>query len=119
LDYDHNAPNPDHLRATHKPIYEAVRLSNPDVPIIMLPRPEFFYTRGIEIRNEIVRATYDFAKANGDDKVYFIPSHELMSICEDNGTVDGSHPTDFGFFSIATAVSKILDKLFEVKSNQF
>ena len=116
LDYDHNAPNPDHLRATHKPIYEAVRKANPDIPIIMMPRPEFFYTRGIEIRNEIVKATYDFAKANGDENVYFIPSHELMALCEDNGTVDGSHPTDFGFFSMAKAMISVLDKLFEVKS---
>ncbi len=116
LDYDHNAPNPDHLRATHKPIYEAVRRAHPDIPILMMPRPEFFYTRGIEIRNEIVKATYDFAKANGDENVYFIPSHELMALCEDNGTVDGSHPTDLGFFSMAQAMIKVLDKLFEVKA---
>jgi hypothetical protein len=116
FDYDHNAPNPDHLRATHKPIYEAVRRTNPDIPIIMMPRPEFFYTRGIEIRNEIVKATYDYAKACGDENVYFIPSHELMAICEDNGTVDGSHPTDFGFFSMARAMIKVLDKLFEIKN---
>ena len=115
FDYDHNAPNPDHLRATHKPIYEAVRKTHPDIPIIMMPRPEFFSSRGIEIRNEIVKATYDYAKSVGDENVYFIPSRELMALCEDNGTVDGSHPTDFGFFSMASAMIKVLDKLFEIK----
>jgi len=119
FDYDHNAPTPDHLRETHKPIYEAVRAKNPDIPIIMMPRPEFFSSRGIEIRNEIVKATYDYAKANGDDNVYFISSSELMAICEDNGTVDGSHPTDFGFYSMAKAMIEKLDKLFEVKSEQY
>ena len=116
LDYDHNATTPDDLRATHKPIYEAVRAAHPDIPILMIPRPEFFYTRDIEIRNEIVKATYDFAKANGDDNVYFIPSHELMALCEDHGTVDGCHPTDLGFFSMAQAMIRVLDKLFEAKT---
>lgn len=112
FDYDYNAPTPDHLRATHKPIYEAVRAAHPDIPIIMMPRPVFFSSRGIEIRNEIVKATYDFAKENGDNNVYFISSSELMALAEDNGTVDGSHPTDLGFKSMADAMIKVLDKLF-------
>ena len=34
FDYDFNALSADHLRETHKPIYEAVRAKNPDIPII-------------------------------------------------------------------------------------
>ena len=31
-DYDHNAPNPDHLRATHYALYETIRAKHPDIP---------------------------------------------------------------------------------------
>ena len=117
LDYDFNANGPDHLRETHKPIYEAVRAAHPDVPIIMMARPYFFSPEQNErdLRNRIIKDTYNFAKENGDENVYFISSRELFELCEDNGTVDGCHPTDFGFFSMAQAVNKILDKIFEIK----
>ncbi len=113
FDYDFNAPTNEHLIATHKPIYEAVRKTNPDIPIIIMARPYFFDThKGVAKRNEIVKATYDYAKAQGDEKVHFISSHELFELCEDNGTVDGCHPNDFGFFCMAKAVMKELDKYF-------
>ena len=116
-DYDFNAPSADHLRETHKPIYEAVRQANPDIPIIMMARPYFFSEEQNErdLRNRIIKDTYNYAVENGDKNVYFISSRELFELCEDNGTVDGCHPTDFGFYSMAQAMIKILDKLFEVK----
>ena len=118
FDYDFNAPTPDHLRATHLPIYEAVRAANPDIPIVMMARPCFNSSRGIEIRNEIVRATYEYAVKNGDTRVRFIDSVSLMEIAEDNGTVDGTHPTDLGFYSMAKRVERELDDFFAVISEQ-
>ncbi len=113
LDYDYNAPTPQHLEETHKPIYEAVRKKNPDIPILMLARPQYFDTaRGVAWRNEIVKKTYDFAVENGDKNVYFISSHELCEYCEDNGTVDGCHPNDLGFRAMADAIIKCLDNHF-------
>ncbi len=117
LDYDYNAPNADHLQKTHKPIYEAVRRANPDIPIIMMARPCFLSEEQNEsdARNRIIKDTYKFALESGDKNVYFISSRELFELCEDNGTVDGCHPTDLGFFSMAQAMNKVLDKLFEIK----
>ena len=113
LDYDFNAPTNEHLIATHKPLYEAVRKTNPDIPIIMMARPSFSRAAGILKRNEIIEETYKYAKANGDDNVYFISSNKLVELCEDDGTVDGTHPTDLGFRSMAFAVAEVLDKLLE------
>lgn len=112
LDYDFNAPTNEHLLATHKPLYEAVRATNPDIPILMLARPTFARNAGIARRNEIIEDTYKYAQQNGDSNVYFIPSHKLVELCEDDGTVDGTHPTDLGFRSMANAISNILDGLF-------
>ena len=118
LDYDFNAPTDEHLLETHKPFYDSVRKAHPDIPIVMMARPVFFNSPELESRNNIIKATYDYARKNGDENVYFIPSASLMELCEDNGTVDGCHPTDLGFKSMANAVIKVLDNVFEVVSNQ-
>ena len=49
--------------------------------------------------------------ASGDKNVYYIDGKELTALCKDNGTVDGTHPTDFGFFSMATAIMKVLETI--------
>ena len=41
------------------------------------------------------------AIANGDKNVYFIPGHELKEFAGEDGCVDFTHPTDYGFFSMA------------------
>lgn len=119
FDYDYNAPTPEYLKETHKPFYEAVRKTHPDIPILMMGHPEFHSNDMVVKRNAVVKETYDYALLNGDKNVYYIHSRELFALCEDGGTVDGVHPTDFGFRSMAEAMAKILDKLFEVKSEQF
>ena len=119
FDYDYNAPTPEHLEETHKPFYEAVRKARPDIPILMMGHPEFYSNEMVVKRNAVVKETYDSAKENGDKNVYYIHSRELFELCEEGGTVDNVHPTDFGFRSMAEAMAKILDKLFEIKSNQF
>jgi hypothetical protein len=119
FDYDYNAPTPEYLLQTHKPFYEAVRKTHPDIPILMMGHPEFYSNEMVVKRNAVVKETFDCAVASGDKNVYYIHSSELFRLCEDGGTVDGVHPTDFGFRSMASAMAKILDKIFEVKSEQF
>ncbi len=119
FDYDYNAPTPEHLKETHKPFYEAVRKARPDAPILMMGHPEFYSNEMLVKRNAVVKETFDYAVANGDKNVYYIHSNELFELCEDGGTVDGVHPTDFGFRSMAKAMAKIFDKIFQVKSDQF
>jgi hypothetical protein len=41
-DYDHNAPTLEHLRSTHYAGYRIIRDKNPDVPIIMASRPDYW-----------------------------------------------------------------------------
>jgi hypothetical protein len=40
-DYDYNAPDPDYLKATHYKMYEKIRAKHPDIPYIMISRPDF------------------------------------------------------------------------------
>jgi hypothetical protein len=47
----------------------------------------------------------------GDKNVYFVSGKELMALCGDEGTVDGTHPTDLGFYSMAKCLEPLLRSL--------
>ena len=111
MDYDHNAPSIEHLQATHAKMFEAIRAAQPDLPILLLPRPKYFTSEWEQKRAQIIYNTYLAAKARGDKNVYFITSRELMNIVGDNGTVDNTHPTDSGFFSMACAIAPVIEKI--------
>lgn len=112
LDYDHNAPTVEHLRATHGKMFRAIREAQPDLPILIMPRPKYYLNAQEWERHEIVYRTYKEAKASGDENVYFVSGRKLMEIVQDNGTVDNCHPTDSGFFSIAMAVGEVFEEIF-------
>lgn len=111
MDYDHNAPTPEYLESTHNKMFKAIREAQPNLPIIIMPRPKYYLNRDDQRRHEIIYATYQEALAGGDQNVYFISGHDLMAIVEDNGTVDNCHPTDSGFFSMAKAIEPVLGEI--------
>lgn len=112
LDYDHNSPSVEHYEKTHERFYKTVRAAHPDIPVIFMTRPKLRLTEDERQRIEIAKKTYDGAKARGE-WVYFIPGYELFEISGNDGTVDGLHPSDVGFFSMASRVSKEFDKIFK------
>ncbi len=108
-DYDHNAPTIEHLKKTHKPMFDKIRKANPNLPIIMMSRPDHIKLPDKAERTAVVRATYDAAIADGDKNVYFIDGIELFdNTLRENSTVDGTHPTDIGFASMAERVLKAI-----------
>ena len=107
-DYDYNAPSVEHLRNTHEKMFKAIREKHPLLPVIMMSRPKHFLTEEEKIRRCIIETTYNNALSAGDKNVYFIDGAALTELCKDSGTVDNCHPTDFGFASMAKALSKVL-----------
>lgn len=107
MDYDHNAPTPEHLQRTHEKMFMAVRKAHPEIPIIIMTRPRKKLNEEEMVRHQVIAATYGNAVAGGDDKVYLIDGAKLTSLCGDEGTVDGTHPTDFGFASMAAALCDV------------
>ena len=111
-DYDYNAPNSEHLRATHEPLYKKIRAANPDLPIVFMTVPSSRLVPDRKICFDIIKATYENAVAAGDKNVYFIPGYELISDCdEDIATVDTCHPNDYGFYCMAKRVAEELKKI--------
>ena len=108
-DYDHNAPTREHLVATHEKMYNTIRKANPDLPVIFMTRPQYYnYMTTLPV----IKETYEKAKANGD-KVYYLDGSQLMALAGNEGTVDGCHPNDLGFYSMAKAVGDVLEGILD------
>ena len=112
LDYDHNAPTPEHLEATHERMFQGIREKHPYLPIIMMTRPKVHLSSDEKRRVAIVERTYQNALATGDQNVYFIKGCDLIrpDIIE-TATVDGVHPNDSGFVSMAYVLYSVMQKI--------
>ena len=114
LDYDHNAPNAEHLRATHRNFYECVRAAHPDIPIILASRPDFLSLTKSGHNNvlacrSVVQDTFRAAREAGDKNVYYIDGEGFFRGVEaDSCTVDGTHPNDLGFMMMADCFGRML-----------
>ncbi len=109
-DYDHNAPNAEHLRATHYSLYKQVREKHPDIPYIIVTKPDFW--PGDEKRRAACFETYARAIEDGDTNVYFIDGASFFAGDEaDACTVDGCHPNALGFYRMAQGMLPTLRKV--------
>lgn len=111
MDYDHNAPNVEHLQKTHEPFFRTVRQAQPELPVIFMTataQARFFDDR--EGRKVVIRKTYENALAAGDRNVWFIDGSKIYDGC-DAATVEGCHANDLGFWLQASAVENVLKKL--------
>ncbi|GEM_PF-45108 len=109
MDYDHNAPDVEHLRSTHRAFFDAVRKRQPDLPILLLSKCDF--KPGDAARRDVIRDTFEQAVRGGDQKVWFIDGETLFgNEHPDACTVDGTHPNDLGFYRMARAILPVLSK---------
>ena len=111
LDYDHNAPDKEHLQATHEPFFKKIRAAHPQLPVIMMSKPAAVYTEDDKLRREIIRRTYENAVAAGDRNVYFIDGETFYGekdreLC----SIDKVHPNDIGFLRMADTIEPVIRK---------
>ena len=115
-DYDYNAPDCEHLEKTHERMYKIVREAQPDLPIICISMPagaSYLDIDNSKARKVIIKKTYDNAKAAGDNNIYFIDGSDFVDEfgAGDGMYVDFGHPNDLGFFSMAHALGKVIEKI--------
>ena len=111
-DYDHNTPTVEHLAATHEKLYRGIREKHPDIPYVMLTKPDYHDTLHERARRAIVMSTYQKAIAEGDRNVYFVDGASIFAGDESDAcTVDGCHPNDLGFYRFAQALLPVLKGL--------
>lgn len=111
-DYDHNAPDVEHLQRTHKRMFDKIRKKQPDLPIIMVTSPNPSFGDKTEARIKVVRGTYEAARAEGDDNVYFINGQDILNYKDrEMVTTDGVHPNDFGFWCMAEVIGEAVRRV--------
>lgn len=110
MDYDHNAPTAEHLKATHEPMFLQIREAQPKLPVIFISRPSVDYAnKDLIERRSIIYSTYMNAIKKGDKKVYFIDGFSLFgNDHERNCSADGTHPNDSGFEKMADIIGNVV-----------
>lgn len=112
-DYDHNAPDVQHLENTHYAMYEIIRRKHPDLPYIMITRPDYWtqYADQEKIlkRRDVIMQSYLKARATGDKNVYFIDGLSFnVAPHQYDMTVDSIHPNDTGFVRMADSIGTVI-----------
>lgn len=112
MDYDHNAPNAEHLQNTHYAMYQAFRKENPKTPVIFISRPDFENNVSLSVsKRTVIYETYVKARQNKDKNVFFIDGEKLFGKKDRDGcTVDLCHPNDLGFYRMAETIAPVLKK---------
>ena len=117
-DYDHNSPDPQALEETHFRLYKIIRDKHPDIPYIMITRPDFppaidrrLYENNVG-RRIVIMDSYLKATRLGDKNVYFIDgSNMFKGQCAELCTADGVHPNDLGFHLMAEAIEHVIKSI--------
>lgn len=109
-DYDHNAPNVEHLMNTHEKLYKTIRASHPNTPVIFVGKPDSDpVNNDIANRRDVIYTTYHNAKMRGE-KVIFIDGYSLFAgELREECTVDGCHPNDLGMVRMADVIGKAVE----------
>lgn len=116
MDYDHNADTPSDLEATHEPFFKIVRKAQPNLPIILISRPNSdMDPADADKRFAIIEKTYKNALAAGDKNVYLVDGRKFFEEDQrDSCTVDGAHPTDLGFYRMYHTIRPVLEKALQL-----
>ena len=116
-DYDHNAPDVEHLKNTHYPFYEIVRRANPIIPYIMISKPDFISSPAESAaRRSVILESYKKAISSGDSNVYFIDGETLFEgDFYESCTSDGCHPNDLGFYRMADKIGAVIAEALGIK----
>lgn len=112
IDYDHNAPDVEHLEKTHYPFYKRIRDVLPNTPIIFVSKPDYRHNEKLNApRREIVKNTYLKSISEGDKLTEYVDGETLFGLEDyDACTVDGCHPNDLGFYRMAKIIYPYIKK---------
>lgn len=112
MDYDHNAPNVEHLEKTHEKFFKYFRKKNPNVPVVMLSAPDIkFHDEEWIKRRAVIKQTYLNAVALGDENVYFIDGETFFGDMWDMCSMDCCHPNDLGHCKMAGKVEHLIKEI--------
>ncbi|MBQ8292913.1 MAG: SGNH/GDSL hydrolase family protein [Bacilli bacterium] len=115
LDYEANATF-DRLKATLDNFVKCLRKSYPNVPIVIISKiPMYleFHDDAYKANEKKVRSYQkNYVKNANDANLYYIDGAKVLGKTNvSEKTVDGCHPTDYGFISMAEYLYPIIKKI--------
>ena len=118
LDYEANASAEQRLEKTLDDFIDILRDAHPHTPILVVSRVRFaaesFASDAVHDRlkrRDFQQRTVEARRAAGDNRVFFHDGADLLGTDFDECTVDGAHPTDFGFWRMAQALAPVLETI--------
>jgi lysophospholipase L1-like esterase len=107
----------DQVAARTEPLVKTIRKARPDTPILLVEDRSYTdstFLPAHKVRNESSRAAlkgaFDRLRAEGVKNLHYLEGAAQLGDDEE-GTVDGSHPTDLGFFRMADVFTPALAPL--------
>ena len=115
LDYEANATF-DRLKATLDNFVKCLRSKYPTVPIIIMSKIQMyleFHDENYKINEKKIRNYQkNYVKKSNDPNLYYIDGSKVLGKTNiSEKTVDGCHPTDYGFISMAEYLYPIFKKI--------
>ncbi len=125
LDYDANSGGAEKIAETMPVFIDVLRKSHPTTPILVISRirpggEALDYARDEEAPRsaaqaasvKVQRELVEKRRAAGDRNLYFLDGGTVINSEDwDEVTVDGSHPTDYGFALMARSIAPVVAKI--------
>lgn len=109
FDYNLYDSRPNRVLPDHYELYKKIRNARPESLILLYDKPYAYLDTTIERRRALIRATYDRARKEGDDKIFIIDCYDLFGTEDrDSCVVDGDHPTDLGAYRMAHSICNVI-----------
>lgn len=112
----------DVVKRETEPLVKTLRAAHPETPILLVEDRTYsnaFLKKSSQERHRTSRAElrkgYERLKKAGVKNLYYLEGETLLGN-DSEDTVDGSHPTDLGFFRQANAFEKVLKPILEKHS---
>ena len=102
------------VRQRVQPFVRILRAAQPTNPILLVESP---LNPDANPGNEALRNAFENLTEQGVSGLYYLPGKTQLAGSE-NGTVDGVHPTDLGFFRIATAYEPVLRSILDSSASE-
>lgn len=109
---------PEGMRQTLLPFLKIIRAAHPELPILVLTKirygKETRQEQSIRVRNQNLsyqREVVNLLRKAGDKNIFLHDGSELLGRDYEEGTVDGVHPTDLGFYRMAEGLKPVFKRI--------